>query len=693
MKRSSRLLVFALLIAIAACRSEPTVDESTETEPVPTTVTITEETAVSQPTAAPTAKPETESNAPFASLPTEWTKIEPGGDTRCAHDTPYAYWVKRGTVNKLLVFFEGGGGCWDASSCAVGSNFYDADVGDGETPAKRGGILNLDHPENPFKDYHAVFIPSCTGDVHWGTTLTEYPTEDGGTLPIYHHGFINGRSALDWTFENITNPESVFVTGCSAGSIGSIIAAPYLIENYPDAPVTQLGDSLAFVFPGPVNLEGIWGIQAAYPDWIPAVAELDPTSHVTANYYNAIASHYPTYTFAQHNTERDNVQVRYYSPGNSDPDGLADALATSLTTIHEASPNFRSYTASGDLHCIMPRQQFYSLETNGVAFRDWVADLADGKAVASVKCDECQHETELTLGKASTTRPAEQSWESVGTMPTPRSENRGVVLENGRFYIPGGWGGESIFEAYDPTSNSWETLAELPDGRHHFMTAAFDNKLYLFGGSPANAYRPTDTAWVYDPETNAWTDVAPLPANRMGGVAVVLDDFIYIVGGETNETDPALLRYDPRNDSWQALTAMNQHREHLTAVALNNQIYAIGGWWKASGEFNSMEVYDPASDTWEDAPDMSIARGGLQSAVLGGKIYIAGGEILSIGRRTENRVEIFDPGTQAWEIGPPLPQPIHGFPLISVNDTLWIIGGSDQAGASINRGEILRYTP
>ncbi|MEM7113682.1 MAG: pectin acetylesterase-family hydrolase [Chloroflexota bacterium] len=694
-RRIYLLALFTLLFV--ACRSEPAAETTAPSEAVPTLVAEeaveAEETAVvDTPTSTPIPTTVPEPEPPAASIPNEWTKIEPGGDTRCAHDTPFAYWVKGGSNNDLLVFFEGGGGCWNAGTCALGSGFYDPDVGSDESPERRGGVFDLDNPDNPFKDHSIVFIPSCTGDVHWGTTLTEYTTDDGETMPIYHHGFINGRSALDWTFANITNPDSIFVTGCSAGSVGSIVAAPYLIENYPNTPVTQLGDSLSFVFPGPVDLQSIWDIAGAYPDWIPTVAALDPTNHVTADYYNAIASHYPNYTFAQYNTERDNVQVRYYSP-EPDPDGLAAAIATSLTTIHSQSPNFRSYTASGDLHCIMPRHQFYSMETNGVLLRDWVSDLATGQSVDSVKCEECQHQTELTAGATSAVTLAEINgrWESVSTMPTPRSENRGVVLDDNRFYIPGGWGGESTFEAYDPSTNSWETLADLPDGRHHFMVEGYDGKLYLFGGSPANAYRPTDTAWVYDPETNSWADTAPLPASRMGGVAVVLGAFIYIVGGETDEAAPGLLRYDPANDSWATLAAMNEHREHLTAVSLNNQIYAIGGWWKRNGESNAMEIYDPVSDSWQDAPPMTIQRGGLQAAVLGGKIFVAGGEVLQNGRGTENRVEVFDPETQAWQMGPPLPLPIHGFPLLSFNNTLWVIGGSDQAGASVNRGEVLRY--
>ena len=48
------------------------------------------------------------------------------------HSTPpgskanFHFWAKRGTVNKLVVFFDGGGACWDPLTCLgpVPSSFY-----------------------------------------------------------------------------------------------------------------------------------------------------------------------------------------------------------------------------------------------------------------------------------------------------------------------------------------------------------------------------------------------------------------------------------------------------------------------------------------------------------------------------------------------------------------------------------------
>ena len=88
---------------------------------------------------------------------------------------------------------------------------------------------------------------------------------------------------------------------------------------------------------------------------------------------------------------------------------------------------------------------------------------------------------------------------------------------------------------------------------------------------------------------------------------------------------------------------------------------------------------------------MRGARVGLAAVVLNDRIYVAGGEILSAARRTENTVEIYEPATDSWSNAPPMPAPAHGFPFLAFDDRLYIIGGSDQAGASLNRGRILMF--
>ncbi len=328
--------------------------------------------------------------AALDNLQAGWNRIDPGGETVCAHGDPYMYWVYPGETDNLLLYFQGGGGCWNATTCrddgAAFNGFMSQRISANNNPARRGGVLALDHPENPFGDYTVVYIPVCTGDVHWGDQVTDF----GDDVVINFKGFVNAQTAIQWAYANVPEPESIFMTGCSAGSPGSLMHAPYVIDHYPDVPLVQIGDSLSLINQGPVDFQRIWGAHDNFPDWISALAEMQPLEWTMARHYSAVANHYPDYIFGQFNTVRDRVQVFYTFPaGTGDADDWTRLLETHLTAAQAGAPNYRSYTSGGNLHCITPVNAFYTYAINGVRFVDWMADLAAGRAVASLHCEDC----------------------------------------------------------------------------------------------------------------------------------------------------------------------------------------------------------------------------------------------------------------------------------------------------------------
>ena len=137
------------------------------------------------------------------------------------------------------------------------------------------------------------------------------------------------------------------------------------------------------------------------------------------------------------------------------------------------------------------------------------------------------------------------SWQAGAAMPTARSEMR-VAVVDGIFYVPGGFGGLTSFEAYDPANDSWTVLAPVPEPAHHMMVTGHSGKVFVFGGGPDLSWQATASIFVYDPATDAWTTAGAMPERRMSGEAVSLGDFIYLVGGTGGTT--ALLRYDPAEE-------------------------------------------------------------------------------------------------------------------------------------------------
>src|SRR5919202_653609 len=100
-------------------------------------------------------------------------------------------------------------------------------------------------------------------------------------------------------------------------------------------------------------------------------------------------------------------------------------------------------------------------------------------------------------------------------MPTERGEVGAAAL-NGRIYVVGAYSGATnANEAYDPTTDTWQTLAPLPRPSNHVCAVAMDGTLYVIGGfDPTAGNRAVDSTYAFDPLTNTWTSKAPLPTPR-----------------------------------------------------------------------------------------------------------------------------------------------------------------------------------
>lgn len=284
--------------------------------------------------------------------------------------------------------------------------------------------------------------------------------------------------------------------------------------------------------------------------------------------------------------------------------------------------------------------------------------------------------------------PVMAEWKEGTAMPTPRSEMPAAYL-NGYIYVPGGLGGMRKFQAYEVTKDRWKTLAPLPAGRHHLMSAHYNGKIFVFGGAD-EAWHPTDTAWVYEPEINRWQNLAPMPEPRFAGAAVVLDNYIYVIGG--NGPSGKLLRYDPLQNTWKPLASNRQRREHIGGVAFQGKLVVVGGRFRGVGELKSTEIYDVRKDQWYFGPLLNSVRAGHAAVVHKKSILAFGGEIIMRGKReTLDDSEQLDSLSGSWRRGEYLPLALHGMPIVSINQKLYVLGGSESAGAIVNRGLVFRF--
>jgi N-acetylneuraminic acid mutarotase len=301
---------------------------------------------------------------------------------------------------------------------------------------------------------------------------------------------------------------------------------------------------------------------------------------------------------------------------------------------------------------------------------------------------------ETTAG--GTTQP-DPRWVEGATMRVARSEHPAVVLD-GRIVIMGGLietgvgqtGVTPSVEAYDPVTDSWSDLPDLPAPRHHAMAAVVDDRLFFIGGYDEAGFNPTVDVWELSGDT--WVERANLPTPVGAAAAVVLDGLIYIVGGVPNS---GLFVYDPAADAWTELEEPSEKREHLAAVALEGEVWAIGGRWEVFA-VRTVEIYDPVSDSWRDGPQMIQARSGFGATVVDGMVMVAGGEVFEPVQALDT-VEVLgmmlSENNTGWLRSVELPMGLHGNPLVTIGDQVYLPGGSIEAAAVDNPGQLFFITP
>jgi len=341
--------------------------------------------ACAQQSAAPTADP-------LAKMSAGWNQLKPGGETICSDGSAYSFFVRPGDPDKLMVYFEGGGACWFRKNCDTTLQpTYKVNLA-GQNLDDARGIFDFSRQDNPFANYTIVYAPYCSGDVHLGRTDRSYPPETGQTsdLIIRHRGFTNTEAVLDWTYGNVTSPQTVFVTGSSAGSIPSPFYAYAIGERYKDARIVQLGD-------GSGGYRRRDGANLPHTEWqtvkelqkSPAYSDIDDKTFNYEELYIRAAKARPDIQFAAYDAAEDAIQKQFLALSGVKDVGLLELISANQADIRAAAPGFRSFIAGGDSHTVLMRPEFYTFRVGEVTIRDWVANLAAGKAVRDARCTEC----------------------------------------------------------------------------------------------------------------------------------------------------------------------------------------------------------------------------------------------------------------------------------------------------------------
>ena len=207
------------------------------------------------------------------------------------------------------------------------------------------------------------------------------------------------------------------------------------------------------------------------------------------------------------------------------------------------------------------------------------------------------------------------------------------VFYNGEIYMFGGQTyvyGESVTTtnmaiAYNPTTDTYRTLANLPAVINWGGCAEVGGKIYLFGG--VNGSTVYSTAHVYDPVANTYSAIKAMPIAKFGMACATTKGKIYLFGGMNGSTVYSTAHvYDPVANTYSTIANLSIARYGAICSVINDKIFIFGGFGTPSGnEINTAVSYDPNTNTYTNLANLPAARTTSGCTVVGNEIFIIGG--------------------------------------------------------------------
>ncbi|MEA4973582.1 MAG: kelch repeat-containing protein [Candidatus Metalachnospira sp.] len=238
--------------------------------------------------------------------------------------------------------------------------------------------------------------------------------------------------------------------------------------------------------------------------------------------------------------------------------------------------------------------------------------------------------------------PATDAWTVLAPMSVNLADDFQTEVINGKIYAIGNIHDGTCTlstEVYDPSTDTWTILASIPTNCKAFQTEVIDGKIYVLGGYSGTWFgrnsdiKSLSSAEVYDPSTDTWTTLASMSTTRCCFQTEVIDSKIYAIGGwnvsvgdSKGKSLSSAEVYNPSTDTWTTLASMSADRQLFQTELIDDKIYAFGG--HGCNGYNDMlsstEVYDPSTDTWTTLASMSKSRYFFHSEVIDKVIYALG---------------------------------------------------------------------
>jgi N-acetylneuraminic acid mutarotase len=249
--------------------------------------------------------------------------------------------------------------------------------------------------------------------------------------------------------------------------------------------------------------------------------------------------------------------------------------------------------------------------------------------------------------------PATHQW----TYKSSNENNGGQGVEelsgavfNDKLYVFGAYGGDTVFnfvQEYDPETDQWISKASKPTTVSSAPAAVYNGEIFVFGGLNDNDNGPNPWYTVveaYNPTSNTWRIVTNIPYTIYDFFVGIIGTKAYLIGGYDYNTSTFMqnvIAYDFVTNQWiteglGTLPTPKLFYYSSSAPIVDGKIYLIGGkistvGWDVTEASdiiisNEVLVYDPSSQTFSSGPPLPQATDNCLTAVINNNIYVIGGE-------------------------------------------------------------------
>lgn len=300
----------------------------------------------------------------------------------------------------------------------------------------------------------------------------------------------------------------------------------------------------------------------------------------------------------------------------------------------------------------------------------------------------------------------------------------GMVVVGGKIYLSGGFipegdGSDDVSYrtsrgsyVYDPATNQWTQLPDLPARREYTRSIATPEAVYVLGGGIQK--RPFEaSAEVYRLDVGktplAWQTISPLSVPRTHMATDKVGNFMIVAGG--NRYDFAEKGYSPKtiqgvtdvldlthpDAGWKPRAPIPGAPRGWSASAVaGDKFYMFGGvTWKEKARVRLQEClsYDPAKDKWQRLTDFPVPISGWEGDTYDGRYIITVG---GAGTRWNDLPFVYDTKDNCWlrSTSPLPPGAVFNDPGVCIiGDTIYVAGGEGSGGSHFNHFLVGKIKP